>query len=212
MVLPSPTAVTFYRVGTSTYQKLDQLHRPVSSAGIWRIMPKRYIKRPLGMGFGYSRFAAPSEEFKVLYATPNFETALRESLIRDRYDQKKQRRIAEHTLRNHASAVIVTIEEILLLDLTDGGAHKVGVPSDIRHAKDYQKSQAFALEVYQQMPEVDGFLYRSRLDDQPCISVFDRAVTTKLHSPHQLSLASNPLTRPALKKMNISTFKWRGKA
>lgn len=197
-------------MGTRTYPTLHQLLRPVALDGAWRIYPEQYLDEPLGTGHGYSRFAAPSGEFTVLYAATTFETALREGLIRDRFDGRRKRRLAEHTLRRYASARIDTVMDLMLVDLTEGRASNHGIPSAIRHAADYTNSQKLALEVYQDMPSADGFLFRSRLDDALCTAVFDRAVLEKLTSPFRTTLSRNPLTRPALKKLRVTAFRWRG--
>ena len=197
-------------MGTPSYPELHQLIRPVTAEGMWRVYPSKHLNKPLGVGLGYSRFSAPNQEFKILYAAESFKTALREGLIRDRFDGRRYRRIAEHTLRKYASTVIATKQALNLVDLADGGATNHGLPSEIRHTKDYAASQAFALEVHDTMDEVDGFLFRSRLDDRYCIAVFERSIASKLLSPKRFTLAKNPKTRPALKEMRVKTFLWRG--
>jgi hypothetical protein len=88
------------------YRKIERLMRPVALKGAWRLFRAAHRRAPLGVGYGLSRFAAPNGEFKTLYAAAHFETALRETLVRDRYDGKTRRRIAAHTLRRHACVQI----------------------------------------------------------------------------------------------------------
>lgn len=195
-------------MGTTNYPNLHQLEQRVSSPGLWRVFPIAYKRRPLGVGYGYSRFSAPNKQFKTLYLAASFETALREGLIRDRFDGRRYRRIAEHTIRRQACAIISTVENLNLINLTDGAAGNHGIPSHIRHSADYAASQAFTLEVYNEMKHVDGFLFRSRLDDKICMAVFDRAIDKKLKSIQSIGIDRNPLLRPALKEMRIKVFKW----
>lgn len=205
---------------TASLFQLRELITPVTSSMMWRVLPSGHISTPLGTGPGNSRFAAPDgtgtggvgQAFTVLYAASDLETALRETLIRDRFDGRSRRRLAEHTLRKHASAVIETSTPLKLLDLRDGKASNYGIPTRVRHGTNYNRSRRLSFQIHQGLPDVDGFLYRSRLDDGDCIAVFERSIKGKLVSLQQLTLAHNPLVRPALEAMRVSTFRWRGKS
>ena len=189
-----------------TDDAIEQLIRPVTAKSLWRVFPIKYTSTPLGMGYGAGRFSAPQREFKMLYAAVSFETALREGLIRDRFDARRYRRMAAHILRGQASAFIKTTRPLELVDLTDGKASDVGLPSRIRHSKHYDAARRFSLQVHHDHARVDGILYRSRLDDQLCVAIFDRAVASKLQAIKTMRLDRNPLLRPALEKMRIKTY------
>lgn len=86
-----------------------------------------------------------------------------------------------------------------------GGATNVGIPPSVRHSKGYSRSRLLGLEVYNEMPLIDGFRYVSRLDDNLCYAIFDRDVTRKLVSTRTVSLLSTPRFRNALSKLNVPT-------
>lgn len=172
-------------------------------SGAWRIIPKEFINNPLGIGHGVARFSAPNYEYKILYAASNLETAIRETLVRDDFDESKKRNLPASAVGNCASVIINSTGHLNLLDLNDGKPNSVGVPSDIRHSKNYDLSRSFAMEVFMEMPEIDGFYYKSRLDDQICFAVFEQSVTSMLRANQTSLLANNPNLRPALRAARI---------
>ena len=191
-------------MGTSRYPHLHQIARSISLEKVWRIIPIKYQNDPVGMGKGTSRFSAPNQEYKILYAAQTLHTAIRETLIRDKFDNKEIRQIPLFKILALASTVLKTNEQLNVLDLTDGGATNVGIPSSVRHSKGYSRSRLFALEVYNEMPQIDGFRYVSRLDDSLCYAIFDRAVARKLVSTRTMSLSGTPEFRDAVSKLNVS--------
>lgn len=191
------------------YREIERLIRPVALRGAWRIFRAAHRRTPLGVGRGLSRFAAPNGEFRTLYAAARFETAFRETLVRDKYDGKSRRRMAAHTLRRHACVQVDSRSDLLLVDVTDGRAQNYGVPERVRHGADYRLSQEFALDVYENA-DADGLFYRSRFDDQPCVAVFDRAIAARLAARTPMILTRNPLLYEALGRLRIDVFRWRG--
>ena len=188
---------------TKKYPDLHLISRPVMINGAWRIIPKEFINSPLGTGDGVARFNAPNFEYKILYAASYLQTAIRATLVRDDFDNNKERILLENIVDSCASVVIDSTEPLNLLDLNDGKPNSIGVPSDIRHSKNYDLSRAFALEVFLEMPEIDGFYYQSRLDDKICFAIFERSVALKLRVNQTLLLANTPNFRITLKSMRM---------
>jgi len=50
---------------------------------------------PLGIGFGKTRFASPDDGFEVLCAAENLATSVTETLVRDRFEGRKRRRLQQ---------------------------------------------------------------------------------------------------------------------
>lgn len=124
-------------------------------------------------------------------------------MVRDDFDNNKERILLENIVDSCASVVIDSTEPLNLLDLNDGKPNSIGVPSDIRHSKNYDLSRAFALEVFLEMPEIDGFYYQSRLDDKICFAIFERSVALKLRVNQTLLWANTPNFRITLKSMRM---------
>ena len=58
-----------------------------------RAMRLAYRATPLGMGYGKTRFASPTDAFQVLYIGRDIQTAVAETLGRDRFAGRKRRLI-----------------------------------------------------------------------------------------------------------------------
>lgn len=188
------------------YDGIDALIEPVTLIGACRIIRAAYVKTPLGVGLGSSRFAAPAGEFSTLYAAATFETAFGETLIRDRFDHPAERKMRAHTLRAHASVQIDTAEPLMLINLTDGKAQIYGVPSAVRQGEDYAQSRAFALDAHSHTA-ADGVFYRSRFDDQHCVAVFGREIADKLTAQRPMELPRDPRTYAALHRLRIDVIR-----
>ena len=68
-----------------------------------------------------------------------------------------------------------TIEPLALVDLRDDGPVRIGAPTAVAHDADHRAGQALAAATYRDLPETDGFVYRSRFTGDTCVAVFDRA-------------------------------------
>ena len=190
-------------------KRLESIADTFELRGAFRIYKKKYIRRPLSVGFGAGRFNAPNRQFKTIYFATDFSTAVQEGLIRDRFNGKQSRRIAAHTLRAIAMVKVRATRELVLLDLRDGRASRANLPTSIRHDTDYQLAQELALFVHGQMKHVDGILYRSRFDDQPCVALFERTVPC-LERLANLALLRHPDLQVVLDTLDVSVFNWRG--
>ena len=191
-------------MGTSRYPDLHLIEKPVYFKGARRIIPKKYQNVPIGMGLGKGRFSAPDGEFKVLYVATKLSIAVRETLIRDKFDNKKIRQIPKFKVLEYASTMLKASENLNILDLAGGRATNVGIPSVVRHSKFYTPSRRLALEVYIEMPKIDGFCYLSRLDDNVCFAIFDRAVNQKVELMNINPLIRVPEFQDAIKELRIS--------
>ena len=166
-----------------------------------RVMSSRYLQTPLGFSGGPSRFGPlPSSPdliplFGIIYVAEDLATAVYETLVRDRFDLNPSRILMPPDYAERAAVNVSTAagQMVTLLDLTGGNAVRHGVPTDVIRYSIHTDGQYFSEFVYANMPAVDGFLYQSRLTEQFCIAVYDRALA-KL-TTGQVPL---PLTRPVL--------------
>lgn len=188
---------------------LEKITGRYNIAGANRLYKKKYILTPLKAVHGSGRFNAPDREFKGLYCALSFSTALQEGLIRDRFEKKQTRRIASHTLKSMAVVHLRSTSPLTLLDLTEGKASTANIPTQIRNARDYEQSQAFALFVHQNMDHIDGILYPSRFDEKHCIFLFERGLS-EVEKKSNMALTQHPETEATLRELNVTIFKWRG--
>ena len=191
-------------MGTSGYPCIHRIEKEIYFNGARRIISKNYQHDPIGMGRGKSRFSSPNGEYKILYAAAKLKTAIRETLIRDKFDNKKTRQMPRFKILEYACTTLRTTQNLNVLDLTGGSTTNVGIPSVVRHSKYYTRSRRFALEVYNEMPLVNGFCYLSRLDDNMCFAIFDRAVYHKIEVNQTDSLISVLGFRDSIKELRIS--------
>ena len=145
-----------------------------------RILEARFRATPLGTGLGASRFSSPIGAFHVLYAASTLRGAVAERVIRDRFEMvsKDRRVLTIGELQSWAIVEISTIQPLRLLDLTGPGLLRIGADTEVMGNKDHRKGQDFAQEIHDGFPEIDRMLYPSRLSSDPCVMVFDRALSS----------------------------------
>ena len=99
--------------------------------GGYRIMPARHAANPLGTVPADSRFGSRGG-YAVLYASPDFATAFIETVVRDRFTHRRERRVALKEVTDRAWARISTRPEaeLMLLDLRGDGCTRIGAPTD----------------------------------------------------------------------------------
>jgi RES domain-containing protein len=135
-------------------------------------------RMPLQLNSAPSRFCDGNSRFSVMYASLSFETCIVETLVRDRFTHRLKRELplAAVLARGYARLSTQPEREVNLLDLRDTGCVDIGAPTDSVRARHFAAGQALGKAVYEEHPDVDGFIYVSRLTGDDCIAVFDRAV------------------------------------
>jgi RES domain len=135
-------------------------------------------RMPLQMRSVPSRFCDGKSGFSVMYAALSFETCIVETLVRDRFTHRHMRELPLVAVlaRGYARISTQPDRELNLLDLRDSGCVDIGAPTDAVRARHFAAGQALGRAVHEDHPDVDGFIYASRLTGDDCIAVFDRAV------------------------------------
>ena len=168
-----------------------------------RLTPTKFAATPLGMGYGETRFASPSKSFKVLYIARNLVTCMAETIVRDRFVGKARRRLTRDEIDAWGITEIAATAPLSLLDIRATGPVQLGVPTNAIRGKAHAAGRRLSEALYATAPTVDGILYPSRLTNDVCIAVYDRAAT-KLFAG-----AVHPVSRqaglvPALMELNIT--------
>jgi len=133
---------------------------------------------PLGYGSGLSRFSDPTgRAFGVIYLGSTAKVTFVETILRDRGDGRgRDCVIAWDEIESRILASIVPLEPMVVVDLTGDGPLRMGVPSDVVGARDQSSARAWSAAFYGHSTAPDGVLYPSRLNEERCLAIYDRAV------------------------------------
>ncbi len=172
--------------------------------GGYRIMPARHAAKPLGTVPADSRFGSRGGGYTVLYTSPDFATAFIETVVRDRFAHRRERRVALKEVTDRAWARISTQPEaeLMLLDLRGDGCTRIGAPTDTVRARNHAAGRALAKAIHVAHPDIDGLVYVSRLTEEEVYAVFDRGMA-KLEATGTGLLEDHPDLPEVLKRHGI---------
>ena len=177
-------------------------------ANLPRLFAARHSATPANTGHGSSRFSSPSRSFRTLYAAADFETALAEAVIRDRFEGRARRVIYQATLETFVATEIGSSRSLALLDLTGDHGYRLGINTDAIRGRTHQPGQLFAEELVSQIGH-DGILYSSRLTGATCFALFDTAIST-LHGAPAVQLLRVAGLAGELSRLEIIVRRRRG--
>ena len=170
-------------MATSARPGADLAARPLVLATlpagqVWRRLYERRHPDPLGWGPGLSRFSDPGgAAFGVVYLAASAKAAFVETVLRDRADGRGAEcviEMAEITAR--ALADVRLRAPLRLVDLTGYGPLRMGVPSDVAGARDQALARTWSAAFHAHPDRPDGVLHPSRLNEERCLAVYDRAL------------------------------------
>ena len=150
----------------------------VPAGSVWRRLYETRFADPLGYGLGLNRFSDPTgRAFGLVYMGASARVAFVETILRDRADGRDADCIVEEAeILNRSMATLTFASGLRLIDLTGVGGVRLGVPSDVVGARDQTLAQQWSAAFYAHPDQPDGILYPSRLIEDRCIALYDRAV------------------------------------
>lgn len=150
----------------------------VGAGEIWRRMYASRFPDPLGWGPGLSRFSDPTGEgFGVVYLGASAKVAFVESLLRDAADGRGADCVLQLSeLETRTLASIRVRQPLRLVDLTGDGGLRMGVPSDVVGSSDQALARQWSAAFHAHPDRPDGVYYPSRLNEERCIALYDRAL------------------------------------
>ena len=157
----------------------------------YRLIDYAHRKQPLGAVPTRSRFGDPKRRYSVLYATQSVGCAVWEGMLRNRFTRRRKRTIESDEAEARSIVTLDTIEPLSLVDLRDDGPIHIGAPTAVAHDADHRAGQSLSEATYADVPEADGFVYRSRFTGDACVAVFDRAIG-KLAAREVTALVEHP--------------------
>lgn len=184
---------------------IDRLRKEMTPRAYLRVTPLKYAATPLGMGFGETRFASPSRAFRVLYLGRTLTTAVAETIVRDRFVGRRGRLITEDEILAWGVAEVRAVATLALLDLTGSGLVQMGVPTNTVRGKAHGPGRRFSETLHACAPDIDGILYPSRLTNELCIVVYQRAVP-KLRAVALCPLVDQRALVSALQNLNVAVL------
>lgn len=179
---------------------LPSLTRRIEPTGFLRCTPWARRRTPLGMGFGQTRFASPTNAFKLLYIAEDLPTSIAEAIIRDRFEGRIARVLARSDVAEWGVCAVSARRPLRLLDLRGDACFTLGLSTDIVGAKAHDEARAFSQALYD-TTDLDGIVYPSRLRKRTCMAIYDRAVTPGLDAQPVIQLERLAALISALKTL-----------
>lgn len=185
---------------------LKRYSRRWQPEGYLRTTPIAHQATPLGMGFGKTRFASPTDSFNLLYIAKDLPASIAEAIVRDRFEGVVIREMMPSEFRDWGVCEVTATCELRLLDLRGNASFDLGISTDIVGAKAHDEARAFSQLLYE-TTDLDGILYASRLRKRtPCVAIYDRAVSS-LDADPVVALETIAKLRGALRSLNIKLIK-----
>lgn len=182
---------------------LTVLFEPISYV---RVLTMKYAATPLGMGYGRTRFSSPKDAFKLLYIAQDLIPGVAETVIRDRFEGKSPRRLIESEVHDWGAAEVSATAPLSLLNLRGRGLLRLGASTDIARAKGHTEAREFSQMIYDET-NLDGILYSSRLTNENCAAIYERAVPGKLDAGPTAQLLTLAELVPGLASLDIELIK-----
>lgn len=179
-----------------------------------RVMPMAHAGAPLGAGFGVTRFASPTKAFKVIYLGQDLTTSVAETLVRDRFQGKANRKLLDLEAATWGATEVSANAPVTLIDLRTTGLVRLGVSTEAARGKAQGQGRKLSQAINDQT-DAQGLIYNSRLTGRPCICVYDRALPGVLAATPIVEVTRLAGFVDALRELNvtlIATPKARGPA
>ena len=168
-----------------------------------RVTPIAHAATPLGTGFGVTRFASPTKAFRVIYVAQDLTTAVAETLVRDRFQGRAQRKLLDVEAALWGMTEVNAGAPLMLIDLRTTGLVRLGVSTEAARGKAQGQGRKLSQAIYDQT-DAQGLIYLSRLTGRTCICVYDRALPGVLVATPVVELTMLAGFVDALRELNVT--------
>lgn len=168
-----------------------------------RVTPLAHAATPLGAGYGVTRFASPTKAFKVIYLGQDLTTSVAETIVRDRFQGKAQRRLMLSEVDHWGATEVSATTPLTLIDLRTTGLVRLGVSTEAARGKAQGQGRKLSQAVHDQT-DADGLLYLSRLTGRTCVCIYERALPGPLVASPVREVARLAGFVSALQALNVS--------
>ena len=168
-----------------------------------RVTPMAHAATPLGAGFGATRFASPTNTFKVIYLAQDLTTGVAETLVRDRFQGRARRRLLDVEATLWGATEVNASVALTLVDLRTTGLVRLGVSTEAARGKAQGQGRKLSQAIYDQT-DAQGLMYVSRLTGRTCICVYDRALPGGLIATPVVEVTLLAGFVDALRELNVT--------
>jgi len=140
-----------------------------------RVIPMAHAATPPGAGFGVTRFASPTKTFKVICLGQDLTTGIAETLVRDRFQRRAQRKLPDVEAALWGATEGNAGAPPTLIGLRDKGLVRLGVSTEAARDKAQSQGRKQSQAIHDQT-DAQGLIYISRLTGRTCICLYDRAL------------------------------------
>lgn len=168
-----------------------------------RVTPMAHAATPLGAGFGVTRFASPTKAYKVIYLGQDLTTSVAETLVRDRFQGKANRKLLDVEAETWGATEVSASAPLTLIDLRTTGLVRLGVSTEAARGKAQGQGRKLSQAIHDQT-DAHGLVYRSRLTGRTCICVYDRALPGVLAASSVVEVTRLAGFVDALRELNVT--------
>jgi hypothetical protein len=168
-----------------------------------RVTPMAHAATPLGAGFGVTRFASPTQAFKVIYLGQDLTTGVAETLVRDRFQGKMRRKLLDVEAALWGATEVNADAPLTLIDLRTTGLVRLGVSTEAARGKAQGQGRKLSQAIHDQT-NAQGLIYISRMTGRTCICVYDRALPGGLVATPVVALTLLAGFVDALRELNVT--------
>ena len=168
-----------------------------------RVTPMAHAATPLGAGFGVTRFASPTKAFKVIYLGQDLTTSVAETLVRDRFQGKANRKLLDVEAETWGAAEVSASAPLTLIDLRTTGLVRLGVSTEATRGKAQGQGRKLSQAIHDQT-DAHGVVYSSRLTGRTCICVYGRALPGVLGASSVVEVTRLTGFVDALRELNVT--------
>lgn len=185
---------------------LDLFTIDANLAGYVRSLKREHAATPLGMGYGLTRFASPTKAFQLVYLAADPKTSIAEAIIRDRFQHRVTRRMAEEEFDLWSMCSITRSATFKLLDLRGDGPTLLNIPTDAVNGRNHRAGRVFSERLFRQT-SLDGILYPSRFTKKDCVALYDRAIKGRINASAAVDLPRLRMLPVYLEELKIDVIR-----
>ena len=112
----------------------------------------------------------------MLYAAETSRCAMIETFVRDRFAHRARPALQRIEIETRSLVSLRGTATLRLLDLTQGGAGRIGCPGAVLGDPRHAAGRALSAWLHREIEDLDGLLYPSRFTQGTCVAIFDRSV------------------------------------
>lgn len=111
----------------------------------------------------------------MIYLGQDLTTSVAETIVRDRFQGKAQRRLMLSEVDHWGATEVSAATPLTLIDVRTMGLVRLGVSTEATRGEAQRQGRKLSQAVYDQT-DADGLIYLSRLTGRTCVCIYERAL------------------------------------